>query len=80
MGCPVILGRGVNIAAQVESYKAGCVVSTEPEALATVIIDTLRKPETRQSMGKAGQRLVAEWYDGEAVAREMLKGYEECLR
>ena len=80
VGCPVILGRGVNIAAQVESYKAGCVVSTEPEALATVIIDTLRKPETRQSMGKAGQRLVAEWYDGEAVAREMLKGYEECLR
>jgi len=29
---------------------------------------------------QAGQRLVADRYDGEVVAREMLKAYEECLR
>ncbi len=79
-GCPVILGRGVNIARQVEAYGAGLVVSTEPEALATVIVHALRNQEDRQAMGRGGRRLVAEWYDGEAVAREMLKGYEECLR
>jgi glycosyltransferase involved in cell wall biosynthesis len=80
VGCPVVLGSGVNIAAQVENYGAGRVVSTEPDALATAMVDALCDPETRQRMGRAGQRLVAECYDGEAAARAMLKGYEECLR
>lgn len=79
VGCAVVLGRGVNIAPQVEAYGAGVVVSTEPEALARAIVKMLHDPETRQTMGRAGRRLVTEWYDGEAVAREMLKGYEECL-
>ncbi len=80
VGCPVVLGRGVNIAAQVGAFGAGWVVATEPDALATAIVVALRDHETRQTMGKAGRRLVAEWYDGEAAAREMVKGYEECLR
>jgi glycosyltransferase involved in cell wall biosynthesis len=80
VGCPVILGRGVNISPQVEAYGAGLVVPTEPDALARAIVEALRDPETRQRMGDAGRRLGTEWYDGEAVAREMLKGYEECLR
>ncbi|MFQ5873405.1 MAG: glycosyltransferase, partial [Dehalococcoidia bacterium] len=80
VGCPVILGSGVNIATQVEAYDAGRVVSTEPESLATAIVQGLREPDTRRGMGKAAQRLVAERYDGEMVACEMLKGYEECLR
>ncbi len=79
VGCPVILGRGVNIAAQVEAYGAGWVVSTEPEALATAIVGALRNHERRKTMGQAGRHLVSELYDGQAVAREMLKGYEECL-
>jgi glycosyltransferase involved in cell wall biosynthesis len=79
VGCPVILGRGVNIAAQVEAYGAGWVVPTEPEPLVTAIVAALRDSNARQAAGKAGQRLVAEWYDGETVAREMLKAYEECL-
>ncbi|MFB3074931.1 MAG: glycosyltransferase, partial [Candidatus Methylomirabilales bacterium] len=80
VGCPVVLGCGVNIAAQVGAFGAGWVVATEPDALARAIVKMLHDPGTRQAMGKAGRRLVAEWYDGEAVAREMLKGYEECLR
>ena len=79
VGCPVVLGRGVNIAPQVEACGAGWVVSTEAEALASAIVEALRNPEARQAAGKAGQRLVADRYDGEAVAREMLKAYEECL-
>ena len=79
VGCPVIVGRGVNIASQVEAYGAGWVVSTEPESLAAAIVEALRNPETGQAAGGAGRRLVANRYDGEAVAREMLKAYEECL-
>ena len=79
VGCPVIVGRGVNIASQVEAYGAGWVVPTEAETLASAIVEALRNPEARQAAGKAGQRLVADRYDGEAVAREMLKAYEECL-
>ena len=79
VGCPVIVGRGVNIASEVEVYGAGWVVSTEAETLASAIVEALRNPEARQAAGKAGQRLVADRYDGEAVAREMLKAYEECL-
>ena len=79
IGCPVIVGRGVNIASQVEAYGAGWVVPTEAETLASAIVEALRNPESRQAAGKAGQRLVADRYDGEAVAREMLKAYEECL-
>jgi len=80
VGCPVIVGRGVNIAPQVDAYGAGWVVPTEPEALSSAIVAALRDPDARQAAGKAAQRLVAEWYDGEAVASEMLKAYEECLR
>ena len=79
VGCPVILGTGVNIAPQVQAYGAGWVVPTEPEALSSVIVAALRDSDARQAAGKAGQRLVAECYDGETVAREMLKAYQECL-
>ena len=79
VGCPVVLGCGVNIAPQVHTYGAGWVVPTEPEALSSAIVAALRDPDARQAAGKAGQRLVAEWYDGETVAREMLKAYEEFL-
>ncbi|MFQ5903745.1 MAG: glycosyltransferase [Candidatus Binatia bacterium] len=78
--CPVILGSGVNIAAQVQAGGAGWVVPTEPNTLASAILEALGDPDTRRVRGMAGQRLVAERYDGETVACEMLKGYEECLR
>ena len=48
-------------------------------ALAGAIVQLLRAPKTRQVMGEKGRRLVAEWYDGEAVTREMLKGYGESF-
>lgn len=79
VGCPVVIGSGVSIAPQVEAYGAGWVVPTEPQALSSAIIVALRDRDARHAAGKAGQRLVAEWYDGETVAREMLKGYEACL-
>ncbi len=79
VGCPVVIGSGVNIAPQVEAYGAGWVVPTEPEALSSAIVAALRNADVRHAAGKAGQRLVAEKYDGENVAREMLKAYEECL-
>jgi glycosyltransferase involved in cell wall biosynthesis len=79
-GCPVILGCGVNIAAQVEALGAGRVVSTETEVLAATIAEVLRSPERRQAMGEAGRRLVAQFYDGQTVAREMIKAYSDCLR
>jgi glycosyltransferase involved in cell wall biosynthesis len=79
-GCPVILGRGVNIGVQIEAYGAGRMVPTEPKSLATAIVEGLREPDARRAMGRAGQRLVAKSYDGEVVARQMLKGYEECLQ
>jgi glycosyltransferase involved in cell wall biosynthesis len=80
VGCPVIVGRGVNIASEVEAYGAGWVVATEAETLASAIVKALRNPEARRGAGMAGQHLVADRYDGEAVAREMLKAYEECLQ
>lgn len=79
VGCPVILGCGVNIAPGVEAYGSGWVVPTDPEALASAIVTALRNPEALRAAGVAGQRLVADRYDGENVAREMLKAYEECL-
>ncbi len=80
VGCPVIVGCGVNIAPGVEAYGSGWVVPTDPEALSSAIVTALRNPNARQAAGVAGQRLVADRYDGENVAREMLKAYEECLR
>ena len=79
VGCPVILGRGVNIAPKVEAYASGWVVPTEPEALTSAIVAALRDPSARHAAGRAAQCLVAEWFDGKTVAREMLKAYEECL-
>ena len=78
--CPAVLGRGVNIAPQVEVYGAGWVVPADPDLLAAAIINALRDRESRRAVGQAGRRLVREWYDGEVVAREMLKAYEECLK
>lgn len=77
--CPAVLGRGINIAPQVEACGAGWVVSTDPGFLANAIINALRDRESRRVVGKAGRRLVREWYDGEAAAREMLKAYKECF-
>ncbi len=77
---PAVLGRGVNIAPQVEVYGAGWVVPADPDLLAAAIINALRDRESRRAVGQAGRRLVREWYDGEVVAREMLKAYEQCLK
>ena len=78
--CPGVLGRDINIAPQVEAYGAGWVVPADPGLLADTIINALRDRESRRAVGQAGRRLVREGYDGETVAREMLKPYEECLR
>ncbi len=61
-------------------YGAGWVVPADPDLLAAAIINALRDCESRRAVGQAGRRLVREWYDGEVVAREMLKAYEECLK
>ncbi len=78
--CPGVLGRDINIAPQVEAYGAGWVVPADLGLLADAIINALRDRESRRAVGQAGRRLVREGYDGETVAREMLKPYEECLR
>ncbi len=80
LGCPVILGCGVNIAADVKRWGAGRVVSPEPDALAMAIIELLENPGIRSAMRQAGRRLVAGCFDADTLAREMLRVYEECLR
>ena len=64
---------------QSSAHGAGWVVPTDPGLLADAIINALRDRESRRAVGQAGRRLVREWYYGEAVTREMLKAYEECL-
>lgn len=78
-GVPVIVSEAVGIAPDVSAAGAGLVVSSDVKNLADALQQLIENPEQRHQMGMNGQRLVREHYSVEAVARSMVKLYQETL-
>jgi glycosyltransferase involved in cell wall biosynthesis len=77
-GVAVVMTPGVNLAGMAGSA-AGCVVPRDPEKMADALSGLLSDRARRTALGTAARRLVAERLSPAAVARQMLRLYEECV-
>jgi glycosyltransferase involved in cell wall biosynthesis len=77
---PVIVTPGVNLASVIADSGAGHVVARDARKLAEILSTLLADKSKSSAMGAAGRRLVEERFSPQAVARQMLQLYEECLR
>ena len=65
---------------EVAALRCGWWVSNEPEVLSSAVSEVVMMSDTeRQQMGERGRKLVEEKYTWEAVAKAMVKVYEEVL-
>ncbi len=75
-GLPVVISDRVNLCSAVAQAGAGVVVPCESAATAAAIEQILRQPAQARAMGERGRRLVAERYNGQTVAGQMLALYQ----
>jgi glycosyltransferase involved in cell wall biosynthesis len=75
----VVLGSGVNIAAEVEQAGAGWSAASEPQALADAISRALLDTSERHARAEAGRRFVVARYGADTTARRMLAFYSACV-
>ena len=76
-GVPVVVGRGVNIAAAIVAAKAGWIA--EPDALAESLVAICSAPDERRARGVAAREW-AEQFRWERVARTLLTVYGDVVR
>lgn len=79
-GVPVVLGEGVNLAADVQAARAGWVTRPEPGALREVLGLALADEAERRARGERGRRLVRERFTWPAVAAELEGLYGSVAR
>ncbi len=75
-GCPVVVTKGVGLAAAVETSGAGVVADGAPAALAHAIRSLMDDPARRAAAGAAALALVRERYSWDRIAAEMAGHYE----
>jgi glycosyltransferase involved in cell wall biosynthesis len=78
-GTPVIVSRGVGLAATVESCDAGWVVDADEAALAGGLEEAFADPDAASEAGARGRRTVLESFSWSVVANRMRAVYEEVL-
>jgi len=77
---PVVVTRGVGLAADVQASRCGIVSGDEPESLAAAMRSLLSDEAMRREMGERGRMLVRNRFTWERVAAEMESAYTTCLR
>ena len=75
---PVIITRGVNLAADVEGAGAGWLVDRSVEALTGLLRRVMSDPIELEHRGRAG-RLMAERFRWPAIAKELIAMYERVI-
>jgi glycosyltransferase involved in cell wall biosynthesis len=78
-GIPVLVSRGVGIAARIEAAQAGLSCDASVVALSQGLADLLGHPERRRVLGAAGRRLFAEEYSLAALGQGLRRAYESIL-
>jgi glycosyltransferase involved in cell wall biosynthesis len=77
-GCPVVATRTMPWA-DIERTRAGFWVEQHPQAIANALAALLDDPAEAHRMGVRGRQFVAEQFGGPAIARAMLRVYEQAL-
>jgi glycosyltransferase involved in cell wall biosynthesis len=80
VGCPVIVTPEVGLATIVRETNAGLVVEGTPERLAAAINGLLQDRDKCRRMGEAGRRTATKQFSSDAIAKQMERVYEECVR
>jgi glycosyltransferase involved in cell wall biosynthesis len=75
-GLPCVLGRGVAIAAEVESSGAGVSVNQDAESIARGIDILIRDAKLRRSMGERGPKLAEKAYSQSAMTERLIGLYQ----
>ncbi|MDB6171240.1 MAG: hypothetical protein JWL59_551 [Chthoniobacteraceae bacterium] len=78
-GLPVILTKGVAIAAEVETYQAGLVVEPSVGALAAALDRVLSEPDLCSALGRNARRLTVERYSLAAMGKSLQGLYLKIL-
>lgn len=81
MACslPVVISDQVNICNEVARAGAGVVTRCDADEVAQALIDLLKEPQQRQSMGQAGRRLVKSAYCWAPIVEALTKEYEAII-
>jgi glycosyltransferase involved in cell wall biosynthesis len=75
VGLPIIISDKVNIWREVESARAGKVVSCEAGELTEAILDLLDKPEMARQMGQKGHALIRDEFQWPDIAVRLQETY-----
>jgi glycosyltransferase involved in cell wall biosynthesis len=75
---PVLVTRGVNLAAEIEACGAGWVVNRDAAALAEALRDAMGNRAELERRGRAG-RVLAERFRWPVVAHELMAMYEQII-
>lgn len=77
-GVPVVISPQVDVAPEVEEYRAGYVVERSTEAVAGAILKILNDPKQARAMGERGRRLVRERFASDVVGPQVARLYRRC--
>ena len=76
---PVVITRGVNLAADVAAARAGWIVERSAAALTELLRDVMGDDEELQRRGRAG-RVLAERFRWSTVAKDLIAMYQRVLK
>ena len=77
---PVVVGRGVNLAADILTAGAGLVVDRTAPSFADALLRLAREPADRVAMGLKGRAWARSHFSVAAVGRQMVAAYESARR
>jgi glycosyltransferase involved in cell wall biosynthesis len=78
-GLPVIISDRVNIWREVETGRAGRVITCDPTALADQILDLLAHPEAAAGLARNGRSLVEERFQWPRIAGRLAEAYGRII-
>jgi glycosyltransferase involved in cell wall biosynthesis len=79
-GCPVLVSKRVDIAAEIEATETGLVRPASVDEFAAALYTLMADGPMRERMGANGRRLVMERYTWGPIAQATVQAYEAVLR
>lgn len=75
VGLPLVITNTIQIAQEVQQFKAGLVIEGEQEFLTQALIQLLDNPSLCQSLGENGRKLAQQRYSWQEIARQLAEYY-----
>lgn len=77
VGLPCVVGRGVALAASIETAGAGIAVDPDPQSIAAALETLISKPRERRRMGENARRLAQAEFSAEVMAHKLAALYRD---